>query len=171
MRTILLISLALIVSASAALAQDAPGDGFHRFHAAALIGESHEGARNGITFGADLEVRLARRVGVGITGEHVNEPFRENVWVAPLVIHPSHGLRIMVGPGLERATRDEAPHGFEQHLLLRGGIGYDFALRHGWTLDPDVAVDFVDGQRVLVYAVAIGKEFGAHHHAGGGSDR
>jgi hypothetical protein len=164
MRITLLFTLALLAMALPAHAQEGSAEGFHRFHAAALVGESHEGARNGITFGGDLELRLARFVGIGLTGEHVNEPFRENVFVAPLIIHPSHGLRLMVGPGVERATREEAPHGFEQHLLLRGGVGYDFSLRHGWTLDPDVAVDFVDGQRVLVYAIAIGKEFGAHHH-------
>jgi hypothetical protein len=138
------------------------------FHVAALIGESHNGDRNGVTIGGDVEFRIGRLIGVGFTGEHVNKPFRENVWIVPLLIHPTAGLKLTAGPGFERLREEGIVEGASentarkvvQRALWRVGVGYDLPLRHGWTLDPDVAVDFVDGEKVLVYALGIGKEFG-----------
>lgn len=159
MRPALIALTAVLLVIPSAYAQEGEDDGFHRFHAAALIGETHSGAMDGVTFGGDLEVRFVRPLGIGITGEHVSEPFRENVWVFPLIVHPTHSLKLTIGPGFERARHDER-HPVEQHGLLRVGASYDFPLRHGWTIDPDVAIDFVAGEHVLIYAVAIGKEFG-----------
>lgn len=132
-------------------------------HAAVLVGESHTPDQNGLTLGGDVEVRPWRLLGVGVTGEHVNEPFRENIWLVAAVLHPTHGLKVVVGPGIER-DRHSDTHETEQHALLRVGLGYDVPLRHGWTFDPDVAVDFVSGEHVFVYAFAIGKEFGTRKH-------
>jgi hypothetical protein len=130
----------------------------HRFHALFLVGETHTGEMNGVTYGGDLELRLNRPIGVALTGEHVNEPFRENVWVFPVIVHPTPHLKLALGPGIERIEH-HIGH-VEQHGLLRLGASYDFPLRHGWTIDPDIAFDFVDGERLVVYTVAIGKEFG-----------
>ncbi|MGE0593916.1 MAG: hypothetical protein AB7G23_16155 [Vicinamibacterales bacterium] len=133
------------------------------FHAAVLLGDTHHADLNGLTVGADLEVRLTRALGIGVTGEHVNEPFRENIWVFPLIVHPKAGLKFTIGAGVEREHPEGADHHVEQHGLLRLGAGYDIPLPHGWTLGPDLAVDFVAGQHVVVWAAAVGKEFGARH--------
>lgn len=137
------------------------------FHAAGLIGETHNGDRNGVTFGGDFEYRFARWFGVGLAGEHVNEPFRENVWVFPLLVHPvpdskAPGLKLTIGPGIERVREEGEASEAVQRGLWRLGAGYDVPLKHGWTLDPDFAVDFVAGERVIVYSSAVGKEFGRH---------
>lgn len=153
--------LAGVVWTASAGAQEA-GE-FHRFHAAVLLGDTHASDANGFTFGGDIEFRPLRIVGVGLTGEHVNEPFRENVWVVGVNVHPARGLRLTVGPGLERATHADAGY-HEQHALLRVGVAYEIPLAHGWTLDPDMALDFVAGERVAIYSVAIGKEFGRAAH-------
>jgi hypothetical protein len=142
-----------------AQAQEHGGDQFHQVHAAVLLGDSHSPHQNGFTFGGDLEFRPLRVLGVGVTGEHVNQPFRENVWVFPAIVHPGGGLKLSIGPGIERAFDEHAPHHTEQHALLRLGASFDIPLRHGWTIDPDLAVDFVGGEKVVVYAVAVGKEF------------
>jgi hypothetical protein len=136
---------------------------FHRLHAAVLFGDTHAAESNGFTFGGDIEFRPVRLFGVGFTGEHVNEPFRENVWVFGFTVHPARGLRLTIGPGFERATHAEAGH-HDQHALLRVGAAYEIPLRHGWTVDPDVALDFVARERITVYSVAIGKEFGRAGH-------
>ncbi len=159
MRIVLFLSLALVLSTPAAHAQEADADPL-RLHAAGFVGESHNGDRNGVTFGGDLEVRVARLFGIGVTGEHVNEPFRENVWVFPLLIHPTRALKLTVGPGIERAREDEPASRFRNHALLRVGATWEFPLRHGWSIDPDLALDFVEHQRVVVYTVAIAREFG-----------
>lgn len=160
MRSVVILSLALLLVTSTAHAQDeAPGE-FSRFHAAGFFGESHNGDRNGITFGGDLEVRATRLFGLGVTGEHVNEPFRENVWVVPVLVHPSRRLKLTVGPGFERAREDAEGAEFRTHALLRLGATWEFPLRHGWSIDPDLALDLVEHQRVLVYTVAISREFG-----------
>lgn len=144
--------------ASPALAQDSDASELRRFHALFLAGETHAGELNGVTFGGDVEFRLNRPIGVALTGEHVDEPFRENVWVFPVIVHPTSHLKIALGPGLERIEQEIGR--IEQHGLFRLGASFDIPLRHGWTLDPDIAFDFVVGERLAVYTIGIGKEFG-----------
>ncbi len=157
---VLILVLTVTALASAAHAQTGEAEMPSLVHAAMLIGDTHSLDQNGFTLGGDVEVRPWRLLGVGVTGEHVSEPFRENIVLVSAVVHPARGLKLLIGPGFERDRHGEA-HETEQHALLRVGVGYDVPLRHGWTFDPDVAVDFVSGERVLVYAFAIGKEFGA----------
>ncbi len=159
MRVNVVCCLAVLLLSTGAYAQEHEAAEFHQIHAAVLVGDSHSPHQNGFTFGGDVEFRLVRRLGLGITGEHVNQPFRENVWVFPAVVHPVAGLKLTVGPGIERVFDEHAPHHTEQHALLRLGASYDIPVRRGWTIDPDVAVDFVDGETVVVYVVALGKEF------------
>lgn len=165
------VCLLALLSAVVAGAQESEGETepLARFHAAGLIGESHNGELNGFTFGGDIEFRLSRWVGVGFTGEHVDQPFRENVWFVPLLIHPTAGhkapgLKLTVAPGFERAREAVTAAEPEGEIVKRGlwrvGVGYDATLKNGWTIGPDIAVDFVAGDRVLVYAVAVGREFG-----------
>lgn len=158
-----LVFLALAtVAAAPARAAEHEGE-FHRFHAAVLLGGSHNGELNALTFGGDIEFRPIRPIGIGLTGEHVNEPFRENVWIVPVIVHPTRLVKLSIGPGFERNREGADPRHIEQHALLRLGAALDLPLGHGWTVDPDVAVDFVKGERVVVYAVALGKEFGGSH--------
>ncbi len=165
-RTVIVTLLILVLAPSVRAWADEPSEEVHLFHAALLLGGTHNGERNALTFGGDIEFRPTRPVGIGLTAEHVNEPFRENVWVVPVIVHPTHGLKLSVGPGLERVVEPGPDHLTAQHALLRVGASYEVPLGHGWTLDPDIAIDFVEGERVLVYAVAIGKEFGRQigHH-------
>lgn len=164
--TMVFTLLTLMLAPSARAWADEPSAEFHLFHAAVLLGGTHNGERNALTFGGDIEVRPTHLVGIGLTAEHVKEPFRENVWVVPVIVHPTRGLKLSVGPGVERIVEPGPSHLTEQHALLRVGATYDVPLSHGWTLDPDIAVDFVEGERVVVYALAIGKEFGRRvgHH-------
>ena len=159
-----IVSLVVLsVACAVPVTAQEPSGEFHRFHIAVLVGDTHASEANGFTFGGDVEFRPRRLVGVALTGEHVNEPFRENVWVFGVNVHPARGLRLTIGPGFERVSHaDEGHH--EQHALLRIGAAYEIPLKHGWSIDPDVALDFVDGERVVVYAVAIGKEFGRVAH-------
>jgi hypothetical protein len=159
----LILVPALALLASTARAQEPAAEEQPLLHAAVLVGDTHTSEQNGLTIGGDLEVRPWRYLGVGVTGEHVKKPFRENIWLVAAVVHPTHGLKLVVGPGVERDRHGDT-HDAEQHALLRVGVGYDVPLRHGWTFDPDVAVDFVSGERVFVYAFAVGKEFGARKH-------
>lgn len=158
--------LTLVLAPTARAWADEPSAEFHLFHAAFLMGGTHNGERNALTVGGDIEFRPTHLFGIGLTGEHVKEPFRENVWIVPVIVHPTRGLKLSVGPGIERIVEPGSDHLTEQHALLRVGATYDVPLRRGWTLDPDIAVDFVEGERVVVYAIAIGKEFGrkvGHH--------
>lgn len=158
-RTLLAVLIVLVLMARAAAAQDHEAEGLHPFHAAFLLGKTHTGERDGLTFGGDVEFRFSWALGIGATVEHVDEPFRENVWIVPVLVHPTAGLKLTIGGGFERAAEEpEARIG--KHGLVRLGAGYDIPLTHGWTLDPDVAVDFVAGERLAVYTLAVGKEFG-----------
>ena len=116
------VCVAMLIS-SVAGAQESAGEAepLPRFHAAGLVGESHNGELNGFTFGGDIEFRFSRLFGIGFTGEHVDQPFRENVWFVPLLIHPAvghntAGLKLTVAPGFERAR--EAAASFSTATLL-----------------------------------------------------
>jgi hypothetical protein len=150
-----------------AQAQEEP-EGFHRIHAAVFLGGTHHSERNAFTFGGDVEWRFSRWAGIGFTGEHVNKPFRENVWIFPVFIHATRGLRFNLGPGFERATEEEIAEGEAagtpssrtvRKAMFRTGVTYDFELKHGWTVGPDIAVDFIAGEAVFVYGIAIGHGF------------
>jgi len=164
---ILSLSFLMLAALVASPAHAAEHEGeFQRFHAAVLLGGSHNGELNALTFGGDIEFRPTRPLGIGLTGEHVNEPFRETVWIVPVVVHPTRLVKLSIGPGFERNRATADAHHTEQHALLRLGAALDLPLGHGWTIDPDIAVDFVKHERVVVYAVAIGKEFGGTRTGG-----
>jgi hypothetical protein len=141
---------------------------YHRFHLAGFIGGTHNGEKNAFTYGGDLEYRFHQLFGVSAGFEHVNAPFRDNVWTFPFVIHPYRGIRLYLGPGFERAKESveepESPLAPPATVTVRNGLfriggAYSVHLKRGWSVGPDVAVDFVGGQAVFVYGLAIGFGF------------
>lgn len=139
-----------------------------------LIGGSHASGRSGTTVGTDYEFRFHRLFGVAGTAEYVAGDFRDSVGVMSLMVHPTHNLRLSVGPGIERAMKEEVAEPGEEpvsgvsrwHKLFRIGANYDFHLKHGWTVGPDVALDFAEGRHVLVVGLAIGRGFNSWGRGG-----
>ncbi|MGB9609837.1 MAG: hypothetical protein ACPL7M_02610 [Bryobacteraceae bacterium] len=165
--------LALLLAAPCTFGQHeerAAEEGHHRHHVAFLAGGSHNTEKNGDTFGADYEFRFARRAGILATYEHVGGDFREDLMAFTAAVHPWKGLRLAAGPGFDREPREReggaeavpAEMGKRVRGLFRVGGGYDFHLPHGFTIGPDLAVDILKGEKVLVFGINIGFGFGRH---------
>lgn len=171
MRPLLLLpALVLVLPAFGQHESDGSEAGHHRHHVAFLAGGSHNTEKDGGTFGADYEFRLSRRIGVLATYEHVGGDFREDLMAFTAAWHSWKGLRLSAGPGFDRepsetealAERDSRSNGRHVRRLFRIGGGYDFHLPRGFTVGPDFAVDFLKGEKVLVYGINIGFGFGRH---------
>lgn len=160
-----LLSLALLPGAVFGQHEEAAREeGHHRHHIALLTSGSHNTKKDGDTMGVDYEYRFAHRLGVLATYEHVGGDFREDVVAFTAAWHPWRGLRFVAGPGFDREPREAedahehspADKGRRTRALLRLGGGYDFHLARGFTIGPDLAVDILRGEKVLIYGINIG---------------
>lgn len=122
-----------------------------------------------MTVGGDYEFRFVRQFGVMATGEYVGGGFREDLFAFTGVVHPKKGLKLQAGPGFERELNRHEPAGAESEAvhheatraLFRIGGGYDIEVGKHMTIGPDIAVDFLKGEKVFVYGVTIGFGFGS----------
>lgn len=170
MRQFLVPLLFASLAGAAAFGQHGEGEAPHRHHIAFLAGGSHNTGKNGGTTGADYEYRFARRFGAAATFEYVGGDFREDLFAFTAVMHPWKGMRLVAGPGFDRELREHEsshePTVPETHKKYRGlfrfGGGYDLHLARGFTIGPDLAVDILKGEKVLVYGLNIGWSFGRH---------
>ncbi|GIU76168.1 MAG: hypothetical protein KatS3mg004_3255 [Bryobacteraceae bacterium] len=165
--------LALLLAAPGTFGQHegrAAEEGHHRHHVAFITAGSHNTKKDGDTFGADYEFRFTRRAGIVATYEHVGGDFREDLMAFTAAVHPWKGLRLAAGPGFDRepwereggAEAVAAETGKRVRGLFRVGGGYDFHLPHGLTIGPDLAVDILKNEKVLVFGINIGFGFGRH---------
>ena len=66
---------------------------------------------------------------------------------------PRHHLGFFAGPGYEF-------HGKKDKFLVRIGVAYEWELKHGWSLSPEIIADFLDGgAKTYVAGIAIGHGF------------
>lgn len=161
-----LFFLAAILTVSCVWAEEAgeePGN-YHKHHISAFLGGSHAHDLNGATVGGSYEYRLNRYLGAAVTAEHLGQDFRENMVVFTAMVHPWKGLVLAAGPGVDRAREIEfeaaevgvAHSTIRKMGLFRTGAAYEFEYKERFTIGPEMAVDFVDGHRVVVYGVSIG---------------
>jgi len=61
-------------------------------------------------------------------------------------------LKVFVAPGIE----DSNEHGTESLVRLAAEYAFEAA---SWEISPQLAVDFVDGDQVLILGVVFGKPF------------
>jgi hypothetical protein len=124
---------------------------FHRNFVAGFIGVTHEGRRdNGFALGIAYERILNESFGIGVIAEHTFGDFNFWVYAVPFVYRTGR-WRLYIAPGVE-----DGEHGTES--LVRLGAEYAFEVGR-LEIAPQLAVDFVDGDEVLVLGVVIGKGF------------
>lgn len=162
----LVLAASLALTGSAVLAEEGHASNeFHRHHFGGLLAGSHNTEKNGLTVGGDYEFRFVKQFGVMATGEYVGGGFREDLFAFTGVVHPWKGLKLQAGPGFERElkkheTAGEPVHGEATRALFRVGGGYDIEVGKHMTIGPDIAVDFLKGEKVFVYGITIGFGFG-----------
>ena len=105
---------------------------------------------NGLTLGIEYERRLSKSFGMGVLAEHSFGDLNFWVYAVPFAYHTGP-WKFYIAPGVE-----DGDHG--RNSLIRLGGEYAF-MAGAWEISPQLDVDFVDGDQVLVLGVAFGKGF------------
>jgi len=154
------------------------GHNFHPNHIAIFTGattELEEGKDSHFTLGVDYVRRITKsgRLGIGVFGEVIFDEHTEWVFGIPLYFYPTNNFWLRVGPGLEIHEEKEKSHSSVQsesgmakgsktetktEFITRAGLGYDFEVS-GFSIGPNLSVDFFRDKTSLVWGVNIGKGF------------
>jgi hypothetical protein len=134
-------------------AEHSPAEGVHahRHHVALFLGATHTDEEDEFSIGMDYEYRLNPLLGLGGIAEYTGGEHETTIAAAAFFIHPFKALRLVLGPGFESG-------GDEKEFLLRVGASYHIPVGK-LTLAPEFNVDFVDGNKNLVYGISLGWGF------------
>lgn len=115
------------------------------------------------TYGLEYGYRITPEFGVGAVYEKTDDGHDgagTSVALGSLYYSPVPGWRLGGGVGSEKV---DGHHGKSSHseTLYRLGVAYHFYVG-GFGLSPVVNFDFVDGDRAIVYGVAISRALGGH---------
>ena len=110
-----------------------------------------EGEReNAFSVGGQYRYQFSETVGLGLLAEYARDPLDSWVVGIPVVFgFGGTGWQFTAMPGLEF-------EGDEQEFLMRAGVGYEFEMRGGYTLKPEINIDWVDGETSIVAGISIG---------------
>ena len=122
----------------------------HKNVVSIFAGVTHAGRRkNGAALGVAYERLLNESFGIGVIAEHTFGDADFTVYAVGLAYRIDR-WKFYVAPGIE----DSEEHGTES--LVR--LGTEYAFEAGsWEISPQFAVDFVDGDEVLILGVVFGK--------------
>lgn len=126
---------------------------YHRNSVAGFIGITDEGRREkALTLGVEYERRLSMDFGVVFSVERALGDLDFTVLTVPFAWHRGPWI-FSAGPGIEFPD-----HEGDNEFLVRGSVLYTFD-RGGYELAPKLAMDFVDGEVVLVVGLIVGYGF------------
>jgi hypothetical protein len=112
-------------------------------------GGGHEDAT--ATIGIEYRRNLSSIVGVGLLLEFSGGERRSHVGIVPVTLMLGSRVQLIVGVGWERHTGTE--------FLGRLGFGYKIMLVPGNSIRPEINIDFVDGETLVVVGASIGWDF------------
>lgn len=123
----------------------------HRNFIAGFIGGAHEGRRgDGSALGIGYGRRLNESFGIGVIAEHTFGDFDFWVYAVPFTYRTGQ-WKLFIAPGVE-------DDGESTESLVRLGAEYAFEVGK-LEIAPQFAMDYVGGEKVLVFGVVIGKWF------------
>jgi hypothetical protein len=103
------------------------------------------------TIGIEYRRNVARMVGIGLLLEFTGGERRASAGIVPVTFMLGAGAQLIVGAGWESRP--------ETHFLGRLGFGYRIGLVPGNSIRPEINIDFVDGEQLVVVGVSIGWGF------------
>jgi hypothetical protein len=136
----MLVFMACTASA-AAQAAETDTEAEYRDFIEIFVGITHDDGENEPSLGVTYEHRFDR-FGTGFIAEFTKAGRRETILAVPFFWHPADPWRTVVAIGTEISDGDNS-------FLTRVGGSYEFEFS-GWSLSPEVNVDFVDEGTVLV---------------------
>ena len=127
-------------------------DPSHKNVVSFFAGITHADRRkNGAALGVAYERILNDSISIGIFAEHTFGDADFTVYAVPFAYRIDR-WKFFVAPGIE----DSAEHGTES--LVRVAAEYAFEVG-SWEISPQLALDFVDSDEVLILGVVFGKGF------------
>jgi hypothetical protein len=142
--------------ANLAVGEEAEHDAAHDYHRntiAGFIGITGEDRRErAFTLGLEYERRISKTFGVVLSLERAMGDLDFTVLTVPFAWHRGPWT-FSAGPGIEFPD-----HEGENEFVVRGSVLYTFE-RSGYELAPKFAVDFVDGEVVLIGGLVVGFGF------------
>ena len=102
------------------------------------------------SIGIGYERRLSQQFGIGGLVE-ATAGRRDWVLVVPVFWHPVDPWRFLLGPGVDDSDGDN-------ELMMRLGASYEIEF-DGWSLSPELNLDFVDGDVLVVLGASFGWKF------------
>jgi len=117
-----------------------------------FTGLTHGGRRtNALALGVAYERLLSKSFAIGVIAEHTFADDDFTVYAVPFAYRIDR-WKFYVAPGIEESDA----HGTES--LVR--LGAEYAFKAGtWEVSPQLAVDFVDGDEMLILGIVFGKGF------------
>ena len=162
LRLVVTVAFGLVLAAMPALAEEV----HHPEHevwkinpnhlSAVLAGTFVEGESAG-TFGVDYEYRSSEFLGLGFVAERAFEPVNATTVLAVADLHIWRGLAVQTGPGVEWIDRDDGEDD-ETLFVFRLGALYEFE-GNGYTVSPQLHLDFTREETSVVVALALGFNF------------
>jgi hypothetical protein len=155
---VIYLAVAAALFASPAVAQErheAEREAEGRNHLALFVGGTAVDETVRFTLGVDYERQLSERFGVGALADWaLGGEGREFIFAVAGFYHPTPRIRLDLAPGLQR----DALEG-ESEWVVRVGADYEFELRSGWNLSPNVNLDIGPEESLLVFGIEIGRRF------------
>jgi hypothetical protein len=160
-RMLVLFSMLMFVmlASTAVNAQSGHGDeqgseehSFHSNFIGVFLGATRKSRRTeAFTLGLEYNRRFTEHFGMGVLAEKVFADDEFNVYALGFAYYAGP-WKVYAAPGLEKSSH----HGNE--FLLR--VGVEYAFKAGpLEISPQIDLDFVGGEQVLVFGVTIGKGF------------
>ncbi len=126
---------------------------FHRNWAAIFVGITGENRRDkGFALGIEYARHLNPNFAIGAIAERTFGDLDLWVFAVPFA-YRTGPWKVYIAPGVEDADSAE-----DMEFLVRLGGEYAFEVGK-WEIAPQLDVDFVDGDQVLVIGVTIGKSY------------
>jgi hypothetical protein len=114
-------------------------------------GHSEAGSALGVKY--DFQFHKMWSIGVAVEKLFGSGTERSLVVAIPVSFHPNENWRLFFGPGYEF-------HDKKDKALIRVGVAYEWELKNGWSLSPEVMVDFLEGgAKTYLAGLAIGHQF------------
>ena len=145
MKNIFLFVCFACAATTAIQAQEAESEVEKRNFIEVFVGVTHDNGENEASLGITYE-RNFGRFGTGIIAEFTKADSRESVIALPFFWHPAEPWRTVVAVGVENSDDGDA-------FLTRVGASYEIEFS-GWSLSPEVNLDFVDDSTVLVFGAS-----------------
>jgi hypothetical protein len=124
----------------------------HKNVLALFVGATHVARReNGLALGVGYVRQLNESFGIGVLAEHTFGDENFTVYAVPFTYRVDRWM-FYIAPGIE----DSDAHGTESLVRLSAEYAFEAGT---WEISPQIAVDFVGGDAVLILGLVFGKGF------------